>query len=116
MSDDWKVGDLALCVSVMPCALCGFAELGTEIGKIYRVEAVQNEELLGGYWLLLPEAKLVLHEHFNDDLWFASEDFRKIRPDEHEPCEDEFVTLLNRTKVPAKARGLTMEQADGGGA
>ena len=27
--------------------------------------------------------------------------FRKIRPDAHERCEDEFITLLNRTKVSA---------------
>jgi hypothetical protein len=27
--------------------------------------------------------------------------FRKIRPDEHEDCEPEFVTLLNRIKVEA---------------
>jgi hypothetical protein len=29
--------------------------------------------------------------------------FRKIRPDEHEACEEEFVTLIKRSKQPAPA-------------
>jgi hypothetical protein len=34
---------------------------------------------------------------------YAADRFAKIRPDEHAPCEAEFVTLLNRSKRRVEA-------------
>lgn len=97
MADDWKVGDLALCVrggggklrNAFKLSGKGYSEAHkgcvTE-GAVYTVRAVRPTD--GGLGLGLKEI---------DGPWCASR-FRKIRPDEHEDCEPEFVELLNRIK------------------
>jgi hypothetical protein len=89
---DWQVGDLALCVDDRPSRKPIRWE--PVAGAIYTVASVAITD--GGSALELEE------DPYRDGLtaWFASR-FRKIRPDEHEACEPEFVKLLKRTKVPA---------------
>ena len=100
MSDDWKVGDLALCVDAGPFSHPRFrtTKPGRHIllsrGAVYRVARPLFEEMTGLCGLAL--------EEFPDHEWLA-ERFRKIRPDEHEDCEPEFVTLLNNCK-PVKVQ------------
>ena len=96
MSEDWKPGDLAVCmkdewqgmVRGMPPA--GNAPVQ---GRIYKVLATFTS--LGIVWLGL--------EGFPSEKGWDSESFRKVRPDQHEPCEVEFITLLNRTKRKVSA-------------
>jgi hypothetical protein len=96
---DWQVGDLALCVDARPNPFYG--KSGLTEGVIYKVvgavfnpapHALYGEEAWG---LFLAEISAEAPEGF------AASRFRKIRPDEHEACEPEFITLLKRTKTPA---------------
>jgi len=96
MSDDWKVGDLALCI-----------ESGkvTREGVVYTVSDVQLPgELRHGFnngedFPLLDFFEIPAPPNEASD----GRRFRKIRPDEHEPCEEEFVTLIKRSKLPMTA-------------
>jgi hypothetical protein len=93
---DWQVGDLALCQDDSPDA---FGALPVVAGAVYRVAGITNA----------PERHdkygTCLGLHLEDvERWhwgYSAPRFRKIRPDEHEACEPEFVKLLKRTKVPA---------------
>lgn len=99
MSGGWEVGDLALCVDASPARdLCGnggqesIYVANLEEGRIYEVTQVApchcgNHMGLGNH-----AAKA----------GGSIDRFRKIKPDAHEDCEPEFVTLLKRTKAPAK--------------
>ena len=89
----WEVGDLALCADGRDgcCTCCG--EKVFDTARIYRLGAINGEML----WF--PEARQLANHH---NFW-GGWDFRKIRPDEHEACEPEFVTLLKRKKVAAHA-------------
>jgi hypothetical protein len=92
---DWQVGDPVVCVD-------GRNSTVTE-GAIYTVAACFHHPArndLGGfseYTLLLREIAPPPFRY-----GFCETRFRKIRPDEHEACEDEFVELLNRSKQPEK--------------
>lgn len=103
MSADWQVGDLALCVNASPDwvyaepAISAYARL--EQGKVYRVVRL-GENHLGKTGLDIGVPNRDLFEGYAD-IW-PPQCFRKIRPDEHEPCEAEFVTLLKRSEQPAK--------------
>lgn len=90
---DWQVGDLAVCVRAGPCQCgCGGTQALVE-GRIYRVLGiVVHPERLGLDVGVEPPPG---HSSLN------AARFRKILPDKHEPCEEEFVTLLNRKKVSA---------------
>jgi hypothetical protein len=95
MSDDWKVGDLALCIE---------GGIRTREGSAYTVLSIHPP----GEWL---------HGLFNpgDELIFdfvefgilqegsSARRFRKIRPDEHEACEEEFRILLQLSKKRVQA-------------
>ncbi len=91
----WEVGDLALCVSEGLCR-CGCTNPVSK-GRIYCVSAVLTDpfEGTGLCFVEVPNAKN--HEAFQ------SRNFRKIKPDAHEDCEPEFVTLLQRIKRPVTA-------------
>lgn len=92
---DWQVGDLAACVNSGKCPKCvNTCPLpALDEGRIYTVATITSDE----QGLLFD-----LAEFGRDPDWgFCAEHFRKIRPDEHEACEPEFVTLLKRTKVSA---------------
>jgi hypothetical protein len=99
---DWQAGDLALCVDARRNP--GVARVSPiQEGGVYRVAGVQR---LGCAHALYgtSDCSLFLEGLLSEALTgaFAAARFRKIRPDEHEACEAEFVTLLNRSKVPAK--------------
>jgi hypothetical protein len=89
---------LALCVDASPPRdLCGNGGIETSYarnlvkGRIYRVTKVVV-------------CQCGNHAGLGDQAERAGgsvDRFRKIRPDEHEACEPEFVTLLRRTKVSA---------------
>jgi hypothetical protein len=96
MSDNWAVGDLALCVKDSPG--CNGEPSPCKAGNVYRVELVVYARQ--GY---IDEGKLGLRLEgvsfpcpLNADL--ASR-YRKIKPDT-EPCEEEFALLIKR-KVDA---------------
>lgn len=91
---DWKVGDLAVCVDTLPRKVCAGGD-GCKKGRIYRVEAVVND-WLGNIGLVLEGRR---SDHPTGG--YLAIAFRKIRPDAHEDCEPEFVTLLKRSKVAA---------------
>lgn len=87
MSDDWQVGDLALCVDagLLPWV---------EPGCIYTVADLNTD------WLEIDGLGLELAgvDAGCGYTGFVATSFRKILPDKHEDCEPEFVTLLNRIK------------------
>jgi hypothetical protein len=99
VSEDWKVGDLALCVDASPTM--NGRETGLAEGRVYRVTA----------YFPIPEPSkfgpspgiLVGGVKFAGRRSFSSARFRKIRPDEHEDCEPEFVELLKRSKKRVSA-------------
>jgi hypothetical protein len=94
---EWQVGDLAVCV-------IGDGWFGYEHGSVpsaapqknavYRVVKVRPRDAL----VFLCFAEI-------DAKGWNSAAFRKIRPDEHEACESEFVTLLQRIKRKETVRG-----------
>jgi hypothetical protein len=78
---DWAPGDLAAVVD---------PTLSLKHGEICRVASV----CCGG-------TGLNVEGHVPDCHAFRASRFSKIRPDKHEDCEPEFVTLLKRSKVSA---------------
>ena len=97
---DWQVGDLALCVDDSPCTCCGEKTWAVN-GAIYSVIDIEvvDDEL----FLRLAELPAVESANHEDKSWLDAPSFRKIRPDDHEACEQEFVTLLNRLTQPKEA-------------
>lgn len=107
MSDDWQVGDLAVCVDASDRN--GFGLQGPKRlkqGAAYRVRAItppgewRGGSRCAGLVLVGPKNSSPLGD------WHP-ERFRKIRPDEQEACEPEFITLLKRIKVPALTSQVT---------
>lgn len=103
---DWQVGDLALCVDDGPCG-CGYccgSPSGLVEGKAYTVLAVcpvdpVDDPLRTWLSLVVDSPPLPTWEHPEEG--FSARRFRKIRPDEHEACENEFVILLKLSKQRA---------------
>lgn len=101
MSEDWKPGDLAVCVDVRTHELPTYYASAGEwlrLGATYRVAAVSpvsssGKSGLAPYLWLDGCRRTASHIRF-----------RKITPDKHEPCEEEFQALLDRSKQPVKAR------------
>lgn len=101
---DWQVGDLAVCVDGGPgrdsrWRVCGqlFREGDgpLEAGQIYTVRAIRADVDHLAFGLVeIPGP------------WRADR-FRKLRPDAHEACEEEFATLLKR--APAKVHEFHKE-------
>jgi hypothetical protein len=90
----WEVGDLALCVDDGRCTCCG--EQYFRNGGVYTVAGAWP--LDGEVWLSFEDISPLAH-----DEWWNAVTFRKIIPDAHEACEEEFVTLLKRTKRKVSA-------------
>lgn len=95
---DWAVGDLAVCVDASPYQMPSRAGEPWPMakGSIWRVNWVG----------LSNRGKIALR--FEDEppldsgkIGWRPHRFRKILPDEHEACEEEFVTLLKRKRVAA---------------
>lgn len=98
MSDDWKVGDLALCVDASRrwAGNC-CAELLTS-GAVYRVSRAGTD--CGTPYVTL-EAPI---NPFDRTSGFAADRFRKIRPDEQSGEKQDWIDLLkvhSRPKVRA---------------
>lgn len=91
---DWQVGDLALCLYGGRWVTWGSGGEGPspQRGAIYKVDRISLVGGLVGLWI----------EGFTHDCFEASE-FRKIKPDTHEPCEEEFRILLQLSKKRVKA-------------
>lgn len=83
----WEVGDLALCVKCI--AAPGM------IGSVSRVTAISYPPN-GISWPSGTPLGLHLKEFpKGNDFGWASQNFRKIKPDT-EPCEEEFTVLIKR--------------------
>jgi len=96
---DWSVGDLAVCIHDGHCTHCG-APAGVEKGRLYRVSGVNlNPHRVTLSLEGVPD--ITAPDHHPGHVVGR---FRKIRPDEHEGCEPEFVTLLKRIRQPQLAR------------
>lgn len=95
----WEVGDLALCVDANPHPHSHTRSLppliGLELGKVYTVTGVVAAGLL-----LADVPQIETPEWLPA---FRAWRFRKIKPDQHEDCEPEFVALLNRSKRKVEA-------------
>ena len=92
---DWQIGDLAVCIEGgdwFSFEKQDFDGIGPELGSVHKVTFVSIQH--GGVALDFAEWP---------DEWFWADAFRKIRPDEHEACEPEFVTLIKRAKRPVSA-------------
>lgn len=101
MADDWQVGDLAVCVDASPCRCthgCG-ADTKLEEGRVYRVIGV-IPPIGFETWVNLDIGLGYVGNH-RGRVGAVTDRFRKIHPDAHEACEDEFVTLLKRSRVSA---------------
>ena len=90
MSGDWKPGDLAVCVDNGERPLGRADRL--RVGQIYTVSSVATNRH-GHIGLILQGVRSGGYLG-----GYVADRFRKVRPDQHEPCEEEFATLLNRTK------------------
>ena len=87
---DWAVGDLAVCVDAK-----GTSTISE--GRVYRVSAIAPpERWQSGYTGIGLFLEGIGRPCLNQD--FRATRFRKIRPDEREACEPEFVQLLKRSK------------------
>jgi hypothetical protein len=93
---DWQVGDLAVCVDAGPSKFdgrpCPLAE-----GVAYTIADI----VLPGEYRHLRKCVHGALKVSGSRYYYIASRFRKIRPDKHEDCEPEFVTLLKRTKVAA---------------
>jgi hypothetical protein len=94
MSDDWKIGDLALCVAVSHPMFSDISRR-LNVGTAYTVVMIGRplRALNGERGLGFAEVSPTRKER-----GYPESMFRKIRPDEHEKCEPEFVELLKRSK------------------
>lgn len=89
---DWQVGDRAVhCPQLPQCEHC--YDDGTDLPGVFTVvEVAPYEAEPPG--LDFAEAPCGA-EHY------CACRFRKVTPDKHEACEEEFVTLLRKSKVRA---------------
>jgi len=102
MANDWQVGDLAVCVDDGPCApiVPGRRVLPPVLiakGATYRVIGLRPSRISAGPALSLEGVDGSDTQSGAYGAWR----FCKIRPDEREACEPEFVTLLKRNRVSA---------------
>jgi hypothetical protein len=101
VSEDWKVGDLALCIDGRPNP--GIKRnVGIEVGRTYRVAGLTAGPTKHDLYGTSP-CGLLIEGLLSGGRGgaFSCLRFRKIRPDEHEDCEPEFVELLKRSRVKA---------------
>jgi hypothetical protein len=96
---DWQVGDLAVCVDAEPQAGDFIRDSQLRVGSVYTVTRVLLSGGRGDRTAI--GLSLLGMRPAGGREGYCEDRFRKIRPDEHEACEPEFVTLLKRTKVRA---------------
>jgi hypothetical protein len=99
VSEDWKVGDLAVCVDARPNPMVASS---IEAGRVYRVVGLFLEPHSTALFPLVSCGLFLAGVPCasKSGSWSCNR-FRKIRPDEHEDCEPEFVELLKRSRVKA---------------
>lgn len=105
--NDWQVGDLALCVDDSPCGCCG-ADAAYVLGRAYVVDAVEWGFNHARNQPILALRLRGVRPRAGHAPGANADRFRKIRPDEHEPCEEEFVTLIRKSRVPETASDWLM--------
>jgi hypothetical protein len=89
---DWQIGDLAQSLLHRWIDEHTLEEVGgPPLGWVGKVTGVRIDEV-GDLMLLFDE--------YGDPRGYIARAFRKIRPDEHEACEPEFVTLIKKTRQP----------------
>jgi hypothetical protein len=93
----WQVGDKAVCVDASASSLLLKGEIYTVAG-IFPHAGLDLRGVRGAFGLLFLEITPT-----PGCAAFSESRFRKIVSDKHEPCEAEFVTLLNRAKRPVSA-------------
>ncbi len=95
---DWQVGDLAVCLKTDKWRgrQTGRVTDGPSYGSVHKVAWV-GPSRCGVLCLELEGIETPRNRDGSVIPWTADR-FRKIRPDEQEPCEVEFVTLLKRSK------------------
>lgn len=100
--DDWRVGDLALCVCDDPCPIYPGSEGGIVSGGVYTVAAVMalkdvyGRENIG----LQLDRHNVTHPKTGAVGYHNSYRFRKIRPHTTDEEDRETIRLLNEKKEP----------------
>lgn len=109
MSDDWAVGDLALCVDVSPPRRCKRPEgralaAALVLGRAYRVVEIRTitRGVDAGY-IALRFPGFDYRTEGGEYAGFDKARFRKIRPDAHEGSADDWALILETTKRKAKA-------------
>lgn len=112
---DWEVGDLALCVDASEYRCQGKClHTGTRcppIGSLNKVLEIAVARVEFGSLTGRPCGCISLI--FADRMHGVARRFRKIRPDEHQACEPDFVTLLKRSKKQEPALGYLVGKAVG---
>jgi hypothetical protein len=94
---DWQAGDLALCVDdTPPRNPLNRPAFKLKAGQTYCVSAIVHGILVDGE----PPHRI---SPIVGPVGWREERFRKIRPDEHQSCEPEFVTLLENFKRKVSA-------------
>jgi hypothetical protein len=96
MCDDFQVGDLAVCVNNGPWHAIQTPELYGQLvlDRIYRVTAVGELSFGPGV-----DVEGIPRQRTSSEIPnFAAARFRKVRPDQHEACEDDFMKLVKRSK------------------
>ena len=103
MSEDWKVGDLAVCVDARQNP--GVRTTGDKLqeGSIYRVSGIGRES--ARHSLYGADSGLFLEGMRSGSLsgGYAASRFRKIRPDEHEGEREDWQLLLDSMKRKVRA-------------
>ena len=97
MTGGWQVGDLALCVDAACTALLAEGVAYTVTAAFFDPGFNRKAEFTD-FTLLLAEVRPSPGRS-----GFCASRFRKIHPDEQEPCEAEFVTLLKRSRQQVQA-------------
>jgi len=98
MTDDWKVGDLALCIKI---GRWTDHESGNnpEYGSVYKVSEIWSATGCDGLALVLEGLECTL-----DGVWqdFLATRFRKIHPDTEPANADDAAWLKDLLKRPVK--------------
>lgn len=98
---DWAVGDLAVCVDASPCphspwlGSCGLVE-----GRSYTVTGILPGSLWDRCEFGLTLAEIAPPAPLES---YASDRFRKIRPDEHTGSADDWALILETAKLKVRA-------------
>ena len=105
---DWQVGDRAVkiknncshCTKAHVVARYGGYSKQVSPGQVYTVVGFSDRRCPAGFGLIIDG---VPNEHNGQLIGWCRHSWRKIRPDEQEACEPEFVTLLKRSKRKVSA-------------